>query len=82
VDFGLLTSTIKILTNNWGSAASAKAAVEPVIPTETPQRRLQNPTVSPPQNNEYPVYQQEYTTWCMQFKTDGEMGESVSYEGE
>jgi hypothetical protein len=56
-DFSL-TSTIKILTNNWGSAASAKAAVEPVIPTETPQRRLQNPTVSPPQNNEYPIYQQ------------------------
>lgn len=54
-----LTSTIKILTNNCGSAASAKAAVEPVIPTLTPQRRLQNPTVSPPQNNEYPACQPE-----------------------
>lgn len=30
-----------------------------MIPTETPQRRLQNPTVSPPQNNEYPGNQLE-----------------------
>lgn len=48
------TSTMRILTKSWGSAASANAAVEPVMPTLTPQRRLQRPTVSPPQNSENP----------------------------
>lgn len=43
------TSTMRILTNRLGSAASAIAAVEPVMPTQAPQRRLQAPTVSPPQ---------------------------------
>ena len=49
------TSTIRIFTNRFGSAASARAAVEPVIPTETPQRRLQAPTVNPPQNRAKPT---------------------------
>lgn len=48
------TSTIRILTKSCGSAASAKAAVEPVIPTETPHRRLQIPTVRPPQKSAKP----------------------------
>ena len=48
------TSTIKILTNKFGSAASAMAAVEPVMPTETPQRRLHAPTVRPPQKSAKP----------------------------
>lgn len=43
------TSTMRILTKRFGSAASASAAVAPVMPTETPQRRLHTPTVSPPQ---------------------------------
>jgi hypothetical protein len=37
------------------SAASARAAPLPLIPTETPQIKLQNPTVIPPQNKAYPV---------------------------
>ena len=48
------TSTTRILTNRVGSAASARAAVEPVIPTQTPQRRLQAPTVMPPQKTAKP----------------------------
>jgi hypothetical protein len=44
------TSTTRILTNRLGSAASAMAAVDPVMPTQAPQRRLQAPTVRPPQN--------------------------------
>jgi hypothetical protein len=51
------TSTIRIFTNSVGSAASANAAVDPVTPTETPQRRLQNPTAKPPQNRANPA-------WC------------------
>jgi hypothetical protein len=42
---------MRIFTNNAGSAASAKAAVEPVMPTEIPQSRLQMPTVNPPQKS-------------------------------
>ncbi len=42
---------MRIFTNNVGSAASAKAAVEPVMPTEIPQSRLQIPTVNPPQKS-------------------------------
>lgn len=38
-----------------GSAASAKAAPLPLIPTATPQIRLHNPTVSPDQNSAKPV---------------------------
>jgi len=49
------TSTTKILTNRSGSAASARAAVDPVIPTQTPHRRLHAPTVSPPQKSAKPV---------------------------
>lgn len=49
------TSTTKILTKRLGSAASARAAVAPVMPTQTPQRRLQAPTVRPPQNSANPV---------------------------
>ena len=40
---------MRIFTNRLGSAASANAAVDPVIPTDTPQRRLHAPTVRPPQ---------------------------------
>lgn len=43
------TSTMRILTKRFGSAASPSAAVAPVMPTETPHIRLQAPTVSPPQ---------------------------------
>ena len=42
-------------TYSEGSAASANAALLPLIPTETPQTRLQMPTVSPAQNSAYPV---------------------------
>lgn len=48
------TSTTRIRTKRVGSAASESAAVAPVIPTATPQRRLHTPTVRPPQNNEKP----------------------------
>jgi hypothetical protein len=51
----LHTSTIKILTNNDGSAASARAAVEPVIPTDIPHSRLHRPTARPPQNSANPA---------------------------
>ena len=51
----LKISMTNILTNNVGSAASAKAALLPVIPTLTPHNKLQIPTVKPPQNNEKPV---------------------------
>ena len=53
------TSTIRILTKRLGSAASAKAAVAPVIPTETPQRRLQEPTVRPPQKSAKPAAERQ-----------------------
>ena len=49
------TSTMRILTNSDGSAASPNAAVEPVMPTDTPHRRLQTPTVRPPQKRANPV---------------------------
>lgn len=48
------TSTMRILTNKFGSAASASAAVEPVMPTQMPQRRLHTPTVRPPQKSANP----------------------------
>lgn len=47
-------SITRILTKSWGSAASASAAVEPVMPTEMPQRRLQIPTARPPQKRAKP----------------------------
>lgn len=43
-------STIRILTKRVGLAASARAAPEPTTPTQTPQKRLQKPTVRPPPN--------------------------------
>src|SRR5271163_3358651 len=43
-------STIKTLTNNVGSAASASAALLPTTPTLTPHAKLHNPTVNPAQN--------------------------------
>ena len=43
-------------TYRLGSAASANAALLPLIPTETPHIRLHIPTVIPDQNNAYPVY--------------------------
>lgn len=52
----LNTSTTRILTNNWESAASATAALAPVIPTATPQHRLQSPTVNPPQKRQNPEW--------------------------
>src|SRR4051794_31252877 len=48
------TSTTRILTNKLGSAASASAAVDPVMPTDTPQSKLQSPTVRPPQKSAKP----------------------------
>lgn len=51
----LKTSITKILTNKLGSAASAKAALEPDTPTAMPQSRLQAPMVRPPQKREKPV---------------------------
>jgi len=50
------TSTTRILTKRLGSAASATAAVAPVTPTLRPQRRLQVPTVRPPQKSAKPVW--------------------------
>lgn len=38
-----------------GSAASANAALLPLMPTETPHIKLQVPTVIPAQNNANPV---------------------------
>jgi hypothetical protein len=38
-----------------GSAASARAAELPLMPTETPHIRLHVPTVMPAQNSAYPV---------------------------
>jgi hypothetical protein len=38
-----------------GSAASARAALLPLMPTQTPQIRLHMPTVNPAQNRAYPV---------------------------
>lgn len=42
-------STIKILTNNDELAASEIAAPDPTIPTDIPQKRFTNPTVTPAQ---------------------------------
>lgn len=42
-------------THSAGSAASARAALLPLMPTQTPQIRLHIPTVRPAQNNAYPV---------------------------
>lgn len=47
-------STTRILTNRFGSAASARAAVEPAIPTQMPQSKLHAPTVIPPQKTAKP----------------------------
>lgn len=47
-------STIKILMNNCPSAASATAALAPVIPTDAPPMRLQRPVVMPPQKRRWP----------------------------
>lgn len=65
------TSTMRILTNRFGSAASAMAAVEPVIPTQIPQSRLHAPTVTPPQKTAKPygrVVSQEYDAGRMRWK--------------
>lgn len=42
---------VRPLTYSEGSAASAKAALEPLIPTLTPQIKLHMPTSTPLQNN-------------------------------
>lgn len=52
-------STMRILTNSAGSDASERAAVAPVMPTETPHSRLQSPTVRPPQNSAKPEERSE-----------------------
>ena len=44
-------STIRIFTNNAAFWASAKAAPLPIIPTQIPHAKLENPTVSPAPNN-------------------------------
>lgn len=43
------------VTHSEGSAASARAALLPLMPTQTPQIRLHMPTVNPAQNSAYPV---------------------------
>lgn len=43
------------VTCSAGSAASARAALLPLMPTQTPQIRLHMPTVSPAQKRAYPV---------------------------
>jgi len=48
-------STTSTLTNKDASAASAKAALEPEIPTQIPQARSEKPTHKPAQNNEKAV---------------------------
>lgn len=52
---------MRILTNNDGSAASASAALLPVMPTPIPQTRLHTPTVIPDQKSEYPKLSETYT---------------------
>jgi hypothetical protein len=47
------------LTNSCGSAASAIAQVEPVMPTQTPQNKFESPTVSPDQKSAYPALAQK-----------------------
>lgn len=44
-----------ITTYRDGSAASARAAPLPLIPTATPQTKLHRPTVRPDQKRAYPV---------------------------
>jgi hypothetical protein len=51
----LVTQRYGGATYNDGSAASARAALLPLMPTQTPQIRLHIPTVNPAQNNAYPV---------------------------
>ena len=48
-------STIKILTNNEASCASAMAQLDPAIPTDTPDAMLVRPTESPAENIPYPA---------------------------
>jgi hypothetical protein len=52
---GYLCHTVHPVTHSEGSAASAKAALEPLIPTLTPQIKLHMPTNTPLQNSAYPV---------------------------
>ena len=44
-----------VISYKLGSAASASAALLPLIPTETPHTKLHSPTVMPAQNKAYPV---------------------------
>lgn len=44
-----------VRTYKLGSAASARAALEPLIPTDTPQTKLQAPTRRPDQKRAKPV---------------------------
>lgn len=45
-------STMRIFTKRLGFCASAKAAPLPTMPTQTPQKRLDRPTVRPAPNME------------------------------
>ena len=49
------TLSAEYLSYSEGSAASAKAALLPLMPTETPQIKLHMPTVKPAQNKANPV---------------------------
>jgi hypothetical protein len=52
---GYLRHTVHPKTHSEGSAASARAALEPLMPTLTPQIKLHMPTKTPLQNSAYPV---------------------------
>ena len=47
-------STIRILTNRAGLAASESAAPDPTWPTQRPHTRLTRPVVTPAPNIAYP----------------------------
>ena len=48
-------SMIRILTKVDGVWASAKAAPDPVTPTQMPQHRLDRPTAKPAEKRAYPL---------------------------
>lgn len=48
-------SMMRILTKVDGVCASARAAPEPVTPTQIPQQRLERPTARPAPNKAYPL---------------------------
>jgi hypothetical protein len=64
VSKSLLLRAVAIGTHSAGSAASASAALLPLMPTQTPQIRLHIPTVNPAQNRAYPVNMLEAVYIC------------------